>query len=466
MAGPKIVVIGAGSYVFAKPIIRKMAASKVMEGGTLSFVDINSKALATMTKLAKKALKQTNCKVKVESSTNYKDVLKGADFVVLSFSYKNTYYRGIDTTISKKHGITMCSSDTIGPGGIFRAMRELPVAVKIAKDAAKLCPNAWVINYVNPTSVIGMGLRRYASEIRSFALCDGLHEPYYTLNWLKHLNIINNKVEEAPEEVLRNLEMKITGVNHCSFITKFIYKNKDMMPSIRKWMVKVAKENAKNPSPKSKSRYNFEYAIKLFDIYGAYPVAISHTKEYVPFFQGYGIKPNKPEPIICFDSELRQQEMDKAWEDTEQYVNGKKKIKDFLCNDTSSWYRQDHASDIMESMWGNLGKHFYINASSKGSVTNLPYDAFLELKSDVDMNGPKPHYFGEMPRGILGLTNQILDVHEMTAECAMTGDKALLKRAILCDPICNNIEDAESCIKDLMDAQKEILPKYWYKSRK
>ncbi len=190
MRGPKVVVIGAGSYFFGKPVIHKMATSPVMAEGTLALVDTNPQTLSTMMKLARRVFKETKCGVKVIGSTDRRKVMKDADFVVLTFSERNAHYRGVDTEIAMKHGIRMCSSDTIGPGGIFRALREVPRALDMARDAARLCPDAWVINFVNPTSVMGMALGRFAPEVNSFALCDGHHEPHCTLNYLKGVGIL------------------------------------------------------------------------------------------------------------------------------------------------------------------------------------------------------------------------------------------------------------------------------------
>ena len=99
-------------------------------------------------------------------------------------------------------------------------------------------------------------------------------------------------------------------------------------------------------------------------------------------------------------------------------------------------------------------------------MTNLPADAFLELRCDMDMHGPRPQPFGPMPRGLLGLTHRLLDTHELTAEAAVTGDRAILRRAMLTDPICNNIADADACIEELLEAEREALPDYWYVRRR
>ncbi len=461
MTGPKITVIGAGSYFFGKQVIHKMATSPFMAGGALALVDTDPKVLATMARLAKRIFAHTKCGVKLTGSTDRRRVMADSDFIVLTFSERNAYYRGLDTQIAARHGIRMCSSDTIGPGGIFRALREAPRALAMARDARTLSPDAWVINFVNPTAVMGIALRRYAPEVRSFALCDGHHEPYNTLMFCKLVAVLPAEARTVPPEVCQKLDLAIGGVNHCTWVVRFRYDGKDMMPALRRWLVARAEEEKKHPGEQAKPRYNFNYALQLMDLYGAYPTAASHTKEYVPFFQGTGVLPNFPEPLRLFDADERAREMADAWKITGQYADGKLGEKQFLRT-----IRDDHATDIIESMWGGLGKSFYINSPNRGAVTNLPGDAFLELRSDIDLRGPRPQPFGPMPRGLLGLTHQVLDAHELTAEAAVTGDRATLRRAMLTDPLCNNIADADACIEELLEAERDALPDYWYARRR
>jgi alpha-galactosidase len=360
--------------------------------------------------------------------------------------------------IAARHGIRMCSGDTIGPGGIFRALRELPKVLAMAADARRLAPGAWLINFVNPTAVMGIGLRRYAPQVRSFALCDGHHEPYNTLSWCKQAGILPADAAQVPPEVAARLDLKIGGVNHCTWLVRFRYRGKDMLPVLRRRWEAARRQERLRVADKAKPRYNWHYALALLDLYGCFPTAISHTKEYVPFFQDYGVRPVAPEPIRCFDAAVRAQEMAAEWARTEAYADGRRSVRAFLRE-----VHDDHATDIIESMWGGLGKPFYINVPNRGAVTNLPPDAFLELRCDVNLQGPRPQPFGEMPRGLRALQQQVLDTHELTAEAAVTGDRALLRRALLTDPIVNNIADADACIRDLLAAERDALPAYWFR---
>jgi len=457
MHGPKITVIGAGSFFFGKPVIHKMATSPVMAGGTLALVDTRPDVMQTMVRLAERVCAATGSDVTVRGSTDRREVLADSDFVVLTFSDRNAHFRGLDTRIAAKHGIRMCSSDTIGPGGIFRALRETPHALAMARDVHELAPHAWLINFVNPTTVLGTALQRYAPEVKSFALCDGHHEPYCTLGWCKALGILPADATSVPPDVQARLDLAIGGVNHATFILRCRYDGQDLMPRLREVIAQRAADEASHPEAHSKSRYNYAYALQLFDLYGVYPDTIGHTKEYVPFFQGYGVAPVMPEPITLFDAEERAGLMAGAWRKTEEYASGARSVDEFLRE-----VRDDHATDIIESMWGGLGKTFFINTPNRGAITNLPDDAVLEARCHVDMHGPRPLAIGAFPRGALALEHQVIDTHELTADAAVTGDRALLRRALLTDPICNNIADADACIAELLEAQRDVLPAYWY----
>jgi alpha-galactosidase len=334
-------------------------------------------------------------------------------------------------------------------------LREIPEALGVAKDMEKLAPEGWLINFINPTSVLGIALMRHA-KISSFALCDGNHEPYARLHYLKEAGILPEDAKEVPPEVERQLDLAVGGVNHCTWLVRLNYKGKDYLPAFREKLAARAREE--KPHHKAKPRLNFNYALELMDLYGVFPTAVSHTKEYVPFYQGYGVAKAKPEPIIAFDAENRAEEMAEDWKTNEAYASGKTAIDGFFEKGHA-----DHAADIIESMWGSLRKPFYINSANRGAVTNMPDDAFLELRCDVDIHGPRPQPFGLMPRGVLALQQQVLDTHELTVEAAVSHDKRILLRALATDPIINNLSDAKNIMSDLLDAEKDVLPAAWYK---
>ncbi len=455
MKHPKITVIGAGSYFFGKQVIWNMVRSPHLRHGTLALVDTDPAHLELMLQLAHKAVEASGAPLTIEGSTDRREVLAGSDFVVLSFSTDNAYFRSMDTRISAKYGVTMCSGDTIGPGGIFRALRELPEVIAIARDAEKLAPKAWLINFINPSTVMGIGLMRHAPNMRSFALCDGNHMPYFKYRYMKLAGVMAESATVPEPGTAEKFTFKIAGINHFTWLTSCDYDGQDMMPAIGRALEAKAKDEFRRPGGrKSKPRYNWNYANTLFKIYHAYPTAVSHTKEYVPFFQGYGVTPFEPEPIQLFDGYGRGEEMDRHWQGIRDLISGETPMADFLAMPFG-----DHATDIIENMVGNLGKRFYINTANGQAVTNMPADALLELECEVDFeNGPRPLPYGEMPRGLLGRQMQILDTHELTVEAALSYDRKTLLKALCTDPMTLNIGDAENIMRELLEAEKEALP--------
>jgi len=398
MHGPKVTVIGAGSYFFGKPVITRWPPALLWLVGRWPWLTPNPARRENHDDTRRTRLRSDKMRVNLVGSTDRRQVMAGSDFIVLTFANRNAHFRGIDTQIAAKHGIRMCSSDTIGPGGIFRALREAPPALAMAKDAHELAPDAWVINFVNPAAVLGMTLRRYAPEVKSFALCDAQHEPYCTLRYLKMVGILPDDATAVPPEVQAKLDLAIGGVNHITFLLRFRYDGQDMFPKLRQVIAQEADEERRQAQEHSKARFNSTYALQLFDLYGVYPTVVGHTKEYVPFYQGYGVAANDPEPLRLFDAERRMTEMAAAWKTTEQYASGEISVDQFL-----QGTHNDHATDIIESMWSGLGKAFYINTPNGSAIPNMPADAFLELRSHLDMRGVQPLPVGSFPRGALAL---------------------------------------------------------------
>ncbi len=463
MQSPKITVLGAGSYFFGRPVIWNMVTSEILREGTLALVDTDPDVLKTMKGLAERAIEATGAPCRLVVSTDRREVMEKSDFIVATFSNRNAHYRGIDTEISAKYGVRMCSSDTIGPGGIFRAIRETPTLLAMAKDAEELAPDAWFINFVNPTSVLGIVLMRY-SDIRSFAICDGHHEPHHRMRILKQVGILDERADRIPAEIEQRLDYRVAGVNHFTWLIRFNFDGRDYLPELRKSVEERAALERRAPDDSrfdanthSKAKFNASYSLSLRDVFGAYPDTIGHTKEYLPFYQGFGVTPVEPEPIVLFDAEERKQKMADRWSETAEYGAGKKPIAEFLESGSS-----DHATDIIESMWGGFGNSFYINTANRGAVTNMADDAFLELRSDIDMHGPRPQPVGEMPRGLLGYQQLVLDTHELTARAGVECDRDLLLRAMCTDPIVNNIGDAKRIMEELLGAERDALSPAWF----
>ncbi|WP_145945427.1 glycoside hydrolase family 4 [Paenibacillus sp. Y412MC10] len=456
MQQPKVVVIGAGSLFFGRQSIWQMVHSPYLNQGTLALVDTDEERLSKMVKLAEMVARENNVSLKVEGSTDRRQVLPGADFVVLSFAEQSVKYRGIDCQVSLKYGIRMCSGDTIGPGGIFRAMRELPVIMECARDIEELCPDAWVINYINPSTVNGIALHRYAPKLKSFALCDSHHMPHKKAYYAVRAGIIGDR-SGFSEEIDRKFDFRVAGVNHFTWLLKAEFEGKDVMPTIAEAMRKAAGEENNGGDRGAKALHNDAITYELYDIFGYIPTCTAHTKEYVRYWQGHGKTPDAIPPLSIWETEDRYQRHDEMWRQVDDFLSGNIPIADYM-----STFGPDHATDIIENMVGNLGKRFFINTLNCGAVTNMSDDSFLELLCDVSMDGAKPVHVGEMPRGIRGMQELVLDTHELTAEAVVEQSYEKLRRAMLTDPLVNSISDADQIIKELLTLEREMIPDSWY----
>jgi len=452
---PKVVVIGAGSLYFCRQSICQMVHSPHLNTGTLALVDTDEERLDQMARLAQMVIADNDVSLALESSTERKDVLSGADFVVLSFADRTVKFRGIDCHVAERYGIRMCSGDTIGPGGIFRTMREFPVILECAHDIERLCPNAWVINYVNPTTVLGLGLRRFAPQVKSFALCDGLHMPHVKRRYALKAGLISSESEYTDEIDLR-FNLRIAGVNHFNWVLKAEVDGQDVVPRIAE-AIRLDSEQENNADHGAKARFNATIGYVLYQGYGYIPTSVAHTKEYVRFWQGLGKSKESLPPLSIWETEDRYKRHEAMWQQVDDFVSGKIPISEYMAS-----FGPDHATDIIENMVGGLGKPFYINTFNEGAVTNMSDDAFLELLCDIDMDGPRPRPVGEMPTGLHGLQQQVLDTHELTAEAVATCDRSLLRRAMLTDPLTSSIADADAIVKELLEAERDVLPACWF----
>lgn len=455
---PKVVVIGAGSLFFGRQAIWQMVQSPYLNKGTLAFVDTNEQRLEKMVALARMVSAANGVKLHVEGSTDRREVLKDADFVILSFAKDTVKYRGIDCAVSEKYGIRMCSGDTIGPGGIFRAMRDFPVILECARDIEALCPNAWVINYINPSATHGIGLKKYAPNLKTFALCDSQHMPHIKKRYAVRAGIAA-RPEDFTEELSQKFDFRIAGVNHFTWLIKAEYEGFDMSSKIAASLKADAQgeKETLGGDTGAKAVFNNSIAYELYSIFGRIPTCTGHTKEYVCFWQGLGRAKEEIPPLSIWETEDRYKRHDKMWEQIDSFLTGQTPIEEYMTT-----FSPDHATDIIENMVGNLGKPFYINTFNQGAVTNMNGDAFLELCCETTLEGVKPYPVGEMPRGIRGMCELILDTHALTAEAVAERSFDKLRRAMLTDPLVNSIGDADHIIRELLEQEKDALPKWWY----
>lgn len=452
MPQPKIVILGAGSLFFGRKAIWQAVHSPHLHTGTLALVDTDADRLDKMKRLAEMVIAHNDSPLKLEASVDRRDVLPGADFIVLSFADRNAHFRGVDCEISERHGIRMCSGDTIGPGGVFRTMREFPVILDACRDIENLCPEAWVINYINPAAVHGIGIKRYFPGLKSMALCDA------------QFGLRKRFANAAGVEDDDKLTVLTAGPNHFTWTIKADYDGEDILPRVIDSMRAKAEADlntqAQGKATQAKGWHNNSIALELYDAMGLLPTVLGHTKEYVPFYQGRNVnQPDTHPPLKLFEVPQRVKWTNEVWQRVDEYLSGAAPIAEF---DTE--FEADPATTLIETMWAGLDRPQFINTFNEGAIPNMADDAFVELYCDIDMAGPRPHPVGDMPRGIRAMCETVLDTHELTAKAVHDGDLGLLRRALITDPLTTSIGDTDALIADLLEAEHDALPEHWYES--
>jgi alpha-galactosidase len=408
-----------------------------------------------MATLAAKVIEHERVPLRLEAFRSGREALRDADFVVLTFADRSAYFRNIDCRVSARYGVRMCSGDTIGPGGVFRVLREFPRILAYCRMIETLCPDAWVINYVNPTAANGLGLRRFAPRLRSFALCDGLHMPHVKKRYARRAGIIRDDSGWSAR-VDRDFDFRIAGPNHFTWLLRAAYRGRDVTPAIADALRKQAAAETDGGDVGSKALFNASITYALYRVFGFVPTCTAHTKEYVRFWQGTGRLPEPIPPLTLWNVRDRYRSHASMWRQVRGFNRGSIPIGEFR-----GAFQPDHATDVIESMWAGLKKPFFINTANQGAVPNMPGDAFLELLCDATMDRVTPRPVGDAPVGLRGLWQQVLDTHELSVEAAVTCDRAILRRALLCDPLVNSPADADAIISRLLRAERSALPAAW-----
>ena len=435
MKKPKMVIVGAGSIFFTRAVAVGMCQDPHYRGGTLSLVDTNPEMLDVMARLCQRIINETGADLKLEATGDRKVAFRNADFVVLSFSIRGVDLRETDTVIPARYGVRQSSGDSIGPGGLFRAIRTIPAVLEMARDMEAICPNAWVFNYVNPTTLMGAALSRY-SRLKTVAVCDGVMLPDTKLALLDRVGVPREKTDEVV--------MKIGGLNHFSWITEFRHGKKDLMPALLKSL--KAKPEA----------YASKAVEQLLEIYGWYTPVGGHMVEFLPYFQGHGLHPKESYVNYIFEIAERRKWMKSFNEEIRRQAAGQEPI-DKLIRET----KPDLVIHLADSAMDNAGAWHFVNFPNRGHITNLPENASIELPAKIYADRYEGEIFGEMPPVLRSWLLRVIDTQELTLEAAMTGNRKTLRQALIADPLTVSIEDSDHIIDELLKAEKSDLPPQW-----
>lgn len=443
----KVTVLGSGSIFFTRQLVKGMCESPHLNDWELALVDIEEDICERIGKFSQKAVEEYGTNMKITYTTDRLEALPGSDYVVLTFARENMHYRGVAVHLEKNFGITAYSGDTGGPGSIFRILRTIPEILEIAEDIKKLCPKATILNYVNPTNVVGAALDRH-TDLKWYSFCDGMLDDYWRPNVCKYVGM------EPTDENFEKLELTAGGINHCVWMWGLKKDGEDLWPMFKESLKKHA-DSITPDIPYPEERFISEQ--QMVEIFDAWPTLSCHILEYFRYFQGRGSKPERDYMIPKWDLNARVRWTRRVWREVDECLAGKASPR----NDIMAKLENDMLARILDSITGDKNLSFPVNVRNDGKISNLPDDTIVEVygrfgKDKVDI---KP--VGDLPRGPLGLTHATIDEQELALEASMTGDYNTLVRAIACNPLVMSLSDAKEIAYELMGTDEKMLPPVW-----
>ena len=430
---PKITFLGAGSTIFAKNVLGDCMLTPALRDAQLALYDIDQSRLRTSELILNNINKNCNQdRAKIVAYTDRKKALKDANYVINAVQVGG--YQPctvIDFEIPKKYGLRQTIGDTIGIGGIFRALRTIPVLLNFAGDMEELCPEAWFLNYTNPMAIL-TGIMLRSSYIKTVGLCHSVQVCVPTL--LQGLGINSD-----------NIQWKIAGINHMAWLLEITKEQQDLYPEIKKRALQRSKDHD------DLVRY------EIMKQFGYYVTESSeHNAEYFPYF----IKDKYPELIERFKIPLdeyprRCVEQIKDWE----------KTKENLLNNQELTHQRtlEYASYIMEAIETDQPYQIGGNVLNTDLIPNLPQKACVEVPCLVDGNGITPSFVGELPPQLAALNQTNINVHLLTIEAALTRKKEHIYHAAMLDPHTSaelSLDQIKALCDELIEAHGDWLPAF------
>lgn len=408
----KVTFMGAGSTVFSKNVLGDTMLCDSFHDMDIALYDIDPARLEESYKVITTMNDCINMgRAKVEKYLgveNRKEALRGADFVV------NAIQVGlydpctiIDFEIPQKYGLKQTIADTMGIGGIFRALRTIYVMKDFAKDIEEVCPDAWLLNYTNPMAMLTGYMLRF-TKVKTVGLCHSVQVCSHTL-----------LTELGMQDKLEGRREKIAGINHMAWLLEICDKDgNDLYPEIRR----RAKE--KNANEKHNDMVRFDYIDKL----GYYCTESSeHNAEYNPFY----IKQGRDDLIekfnIPIDEYLRRCVNQIAgWENQYKSLMEGGKVEHTRTG--------EYASYIMDAIYNDKPYKIGGNVLNKGAIPNLPFDACVEVPCLVDRNGITPTCAGPLPTQLAAMNSSNIYSQMLTIEAAHEKSMEKLYMAAMMDP--------------------------------
>jgi len=431
---PRIAMIGAGSIVFCKTLMMDILATPALRDSEFRLMSRTKPKLDRVKKFADRVIHDNKLAAKAAITLDRREALKDADYVIAMLQVGGVDAFEMDYQIPLKHGIDQCIGDTMGPGGVFRALRTIPLMCEMAEDVKALCPHAHILNYVNPMAAVCWALGTVPG-ISFIGLCHGVQTT---------LDLISRYVGVNKSEI----DFLCAGINHMAWFLSLSHRGKDLYPTFR--------ANCEKPE----YYINEKVRIETMRHFGYFMTeSTGHLSEYLPWFR----KNKKALELYCDEPSFGGE--------TGAYYKWCRLIADKLDQvdmleqePTDISHRSvEYCSYILEAI--ETGRPFKLqgNVRNDGYITNLPRGCCVEVPVFVDKQGLHPTFVGDLPIQLAALNQSNVTVQGLVVEAAKTGDPELVVAACAMDPLTSavcTLKEVRDMVTEMLEAEKEWLPQF------
>ena len=450
----KIAYIGGGSRGWAWGLMSDLARVDDIHG-TVALYDIDMEAAEHNEIIGNMytALPESKSNWKYKATKSIEEALTGADFVIISILPGTFDEMESDVHAPEKYGIYQAVGDTTGPGGIIRALRTLPMIEYIAKKIEECCPEAWVINYTNPMTVITKTLYKVFPKIKAFGCC---HEVFGTQKLLAYM-LGENGIEGVQRE---EIKVNVIGVNHFTWLTEAKYKNIDLFPMYRDFVEKHYEEGIRNKEEDDhwfNKFFGCDNRVK-FDLFKRYGyIAAAGDRHLAEFCEGKWFL-ESPEKVDAWKFGLTPV----SWR--KQNLKDRLAKSEGLRSGTVPVEIEETGEDGVNQIRALLGlceMVTNVNIPNIGQIPNLPLGAVVETNAAFRAGSLTPVFAGEIPTNIYALITRAVAEQEMVVEAAANRDLELAFTAFANNSLVNlSKEDARALFDEMVENTKEYLKEY------
>ncbi len=446
----QVTIIGGGSYQWGPKLVTDLLRVPALVDMHLVLEDLDPAPLEKLGAYARMANEVMETKATVTTTTDQRAALTGADFVVVTISTGGFDSMAIDLDVPARHGIFQSVGDSVGPGGVNRALRNIPVLVGIGRDMEECCPDAWMLNITNPMTTLTRSVCRETS-IKTVGLC---HEVGH---FCMDLAIAAGKPHEA-------VRPTVSGVNHFPVITALDVDGVDGLELVASMIEGAGGIGALGPDPSRPEPEAFSVLdfllrhylkLTLFDRYGALVAAGDrHVAEFLPsvlteesgFGAGWGIE--------LTSIERRNGHQLEYIEDVDAVLSGATKMQ--------TWDSGELVAPVIDSLLTGTRREVPINIPNTGQCPDLPLDAVVESICVVDGDGMRGRDQARLPAPLAELLRRHSAVQELTVSAAISGDRELARSAFALDPLAGrgDMHDTDAMVAELMEQTAQWLPQF------